>query len=219
MITVTMMAIFQSLSRVSFCNFLYPINCIIVPLICCAVIAPVTGIRAIWGLYFWAEIVTLIVFYLNGCFHKKGLATSLDDIIYLDSDFDTATKYSISIDKIEEVVYVSKYIQDFCLQNGIDSKRAMLSGLCMEEMAGNIVDHGFKKDNKENTIDVFACVENDEVFLRLRDNCVPFDPHTKLQMYTGNDPLKNIGIKMVSKIAKEMNYQTTFGMNVLMIRL
>ena len=54
---------------------------------------------------------------------------------------------------------------------------------------------------------------------RLRDNCVPFDPHTKLEMYTGDDPLKNIGIKMVSKIAKEMNYQTTFGMNVLMIRL
>ena len=219
MITVTLMAVYQSLSRVSFCNLLYPINCIIVPLICCAVLAPIMGIKIIWALYFWAEIATLIVFYINACIQKKGVANSIDDILYLDSNFDTANKYSISIDKIDEVVTVSKYIQNFCQQNGIDSKRAMLSGLCMEEMAGNIVDHGFKKDNKKNTIDVFACVENDEVLLRLRDNCVPFDPHSKLQMYTGDDPLKNIGIKMVSKIAKEMNYQTTFGMNVLMIRL
>ena len=62
-------------------------------------------------------------------------------------------------------------------------------------------------------------MENDEVLLRLRDNCVKFDPHTKLEMYTNDDPTKNVGIKMVSKIAKEMNYQTTFGMNVLTIKL
>ncbi|MBR3266010.1 MAG: ATP-binding protein [Erysipelotrichaceae bacterium] len=218
-ITVILMAVYQSLGRVRFCNLLYPVNCIIVPLICCAVLAPVVGIRAIWSLYYLAEIVTLLCFYINACIRKKGLAKNMDDILYLDSDFDTANKYSISIDKIAEVISVSKQIQGFCLENGIDKKRSMLSGLCMEEMAANIVEHGFNMDKKEHTIDVFACVENDEVFLRLRDNCVPFDPHSQLQIYSEDDPAKNIGIKMVSKIAKEMNYQTTFGMNVLMIRL
>ena len=182
-------------------------------------LAPVVGIRAIWSLYYLAEIVTLLCFYINACIRKKGLAKNMDDILYLDSDFDTANKYSISIDKIAEVISVSKQIQGFCLENGIDKKRSMLSGLCMEEMAANIVEHGFNMDKKEHTIDVFACVENDEVFLRLRDNCVPFDPHSQLEIYSEDDPAKNIGIKMVSKIAKEMNYQTTFGMNVLMIRL
>ena len=96
----------------------------------------------------------------------------------------------------------------------------MLAGLCREEMAANIVEHGFKKGRKkDHSINIFACVENDEVLLRLRDNCEKFDPNTKLKMYTDDDPTKNVGIKMVSKIAKEMNYQTTFGMNVLTIKL
>lgn len=219
MCTVTLMSVYQSLGRVSFCNMLYPINCIIVPFICCAFLSKYLGITIIWACYTLSEIVTLSCFMINASLKKKGIVKNLDDILYLDSDFDTTTKYSVSIDKIEEVMNVSRYIQGFCEENGIDAKRSMLSGLCMEEMAGNIVEHGFKKNNKKHTIDVFASVENNEVLLRLRDNCVPFDPHTKLQMYTGDDPLKNIGIKMVSKIAKEMNYQTTFGMNVLMIRL
>ena len=95
----------------------------------------------------------------------------------------------------------------------------MMAGLCMEEMVGNVVEHGFIKDNKENSVDVFAYVENDEVSLRLRDNCVPFDPNTRKDIYDPEDPCKNVGIRMVSKIAKEMNYNSTFGMNVLTIKL
>ena len=94
----------------------------------------------------------------------------------------------MSIDRIEEVIDVSKKIQDFCRLHGIENRRAMLSGLCMEEMAGNIVEHGFTKDKRKHLIDVFACVENDEVFLRLRDNCIPFDPHSRMQMYDEKDP-------------------------------
>ena len=170
-------------------------------------------------MYTIAEIVTLAIFYINACIQNKKIVTTVDELIYLGNDFDATKRYTISINKIEEVVDVSRGIESFCKDNGIDSKRAMLSGLCAEEMAGNIVEHGFKKDKKKNNmIDVLACIENDEVYLRLRDNCVPFDPHTKLKMYT-DDPLKNVGIKMVSKIAKQMNYQTTFGMNVLTIRL
>ena len=48
---------------------------------------------------------------------------------------------------------------------------------------------------------------------------MPYDPHSKLQMHEGDDPVRNVGIKLVSRIAKEMNYQTTYGMNVLNIRL
>ena len=88
----------------------------------------------------------------------------------------------------------------------------------MEEMADNVIEHGFIKDDIENSLDIFAVVENDEITLKLRDNCIPFDPQTKLQMYT-DDPEKNIGIKMVSKVTKKMSYQTTFGLNVLTIKL
>ncbi|MBR5340431.1 MAG: ATP-binding protein [Erysipelotrichaceae bacterium] len=218
--TQIFMGVYQSLGRVVFCNLLYPVNCIVTPFICCAFISKIIGIDAIWGCYAIAECVTLSVMFIIACIKKKGLVRSFEDMLYLDSNFDTKNKYSISIKDIEGVVSVSRGVEDFCKNNNIDNRRSMLAGLCMEEMASNVVEHGFKKDKKkDHSIDIFACVENDEVLLRLRDNCVKFDPHTKLEMYSNDDPTKNVGIKMVSKIAKEMNYQTTFGMNVLNIKL
>ena len=217
--TLTFMGVYQSLGRVVFCNILYPLNCILVPLFCCAVLAKSMGTDGIWILYALAEVVTLCVMYANACIRKKGLAKNFDDMLYLDSSFDTASKLSFTIYNDEDVVHVSQKVQQFCLDSGIDKKRSMISGLCMEEMAGNVVDHGFVKDKKEHSVDAFVVVEDDEAMLRLRDNCVPFDPKARLAMTPPDDPLKNIGIRMVSQLAKSMNYQKTFGMNVLTIRL
>lgn len=217
--TLILMGIYQSLGRVRMCNMIYPINCVVVPLFCCIVLSKVFGIKAIWASYTIAEIVTLSVFCMTAMFKKKKLLIGVDDLLNLPEEFDTENKYSISIKQLSEVVEVSRSIEAFCKEKGIDSRRAMLAGLCMEEMAGNVVEHGFEKDRKENTIDIFACVENDEVSLRLRDNCVPFDPNSRVEMFNPEDPCKNIGIRMVSRIAKEINYHVNFGMNILTVKL
>ena len=48
-----------------------------------------------------------------------------------------------------------------------------------------------------------------EVTARIRDNAPPFDPLKKLEMYKKNeaDPGKNMGIRLVPQIAKEMKYR------------
>ena len=217
--TLILIGVYQSLGRVRMCNMIYPVNCIIVPLLCCIVLTRFFGIRAIWACYTISEIITLSVLCLTAVFRKKKLLINVDDLLNLPEEFDTTNKYSISVRKLSEVVEVSRNIEAFCKDKGIDSRRSMLAGLCMEEMAGNVVEHGFEKDRKENTIDIFACIENDEVSLRLRDNCVPFDPNSRVEMFNPEDPCKNIGIRMVSKIAKEMNYHVNFGMNILTIKL
>ena len=219
MFTVTIMSVYQALGRVKFCNLLYPINCIIVPLFCCAVMTKFFGVRAIWALYAAAEVVTLLCIYLYSSYKKGAPAKNWYDIMWLDDNFNLENKISLEVESMDEVVTLAHQIQDFCEQHGINKKTAMLSGLCMEEMAGNVVEHGFTKDNKKHRIDVFVSVEDDEVSMRLRDDCIPFDPYDKLKMYNDDDPTKNVGIKMVTKLAKEMNYQTNFGMNVLIIKV
>ena len=91
----------------------------------------------------------------------------------------------------------------------------------MEEMAGNVVFHGFSKgkSGKDYVIDLFVCCEKDGVTVRLRDNAPPFDPRVKFGVIDSNDPCKNIGIRMVTAIAKEINYRSCFGMNVVGIVL
>ncbi len=53
----------------------------------------------------------------------------------------------------------------------------------------------------------------------LRDDCVPFDPGERQRMTADDDPVKNIGIRMVYRIARDVQYQNMLGMNVLTVRI
>lgn len=209
----------QSLGNVAYCNGIYIVNCIIAPLLCCMLLPSLIGILAVYSCFALSEAISISLMIIISCFINKKPVKSYKDLIHFPDNFEIEDKISMSINNVEGVVTVSKKIQDFLLSKGIDSRRSMLAGLCMEESASNVVEHGFIKDDKENTVDIFAYIENDEISMRLRDNCVPFNPKERLEAFSNDDPFKNIGIKMVSKIAKEMNYQTTFGMNILTIKL
>ena len=114
---------------------------------------------------------------------------------------------------------VSERVQSFCLERGVDARRAYLAGLAMEEMAGNIVDHGFTKDRKKHSIDVRVAHKGDDVILRIKDDCVPFDPAERRQLADSGDPAKNIGIRLVFRIARDVQYQNILGLNVLTVRI
>ena len=98
-------------------------------------------------------------------------------------------------------------------------RRAYLASLSMEEMAGNIVEHGFKKDNKRHSVDIRIVHKDDDVILRIKDDCVPFDPGERQKLTEGEDITKNIGIRMIFRIAADINYRNILGMNVLTIRV
>jgi anti-sigma regulatory factor (Ser/Thr protein kinase) len=126
---------------------------------------------------------------------------------------------SLSVRNMGEVITISRRVQDFCREKGIDERRAYLAGLAMEEMAGNIVEHGFEKDKKSHSVDVRVVHKNEDVILRLKDDCEPFDPGERQRLTEGEDPTKNIGLRIVFKTARSLEYQNILGMNVLTIRL
>ena len=128
-------------------------------------------------------------------------------------------RIDISVTKMEEVINVSQRVQSFCLEKGIDKKRAYLAGLAMEEMAGNIVDHGFTKDTKDHSIDIRVVHKEDDIILRIKDDCVPFDPKVRNRITEGDDPAKNIGIRMIYRIMNDITYENLLGLNVLTIRI
>ena len=128
-------------------------------------------------------------------------------------------RMDLSVKSIEDVVSVAERVQAFCLAHGVDGRRAYLAGLSMEEMAGNIVDHGFTKDKKKHSVDVRVVHKNDDVILRIKDDCVPFDPGERQKLAEGDDIAKNVGIRMVFRIARDVQYQNILGLNVLTIRI
>lgn len=89
----------------------------------------------------------------------------------------------------------------------------------MEEMAGNVVEHGFSIDQKQHSIDIRVAHKNDEIILRIRDNCMAFNPSDRMKKMEPGELGKNIGIHLVYQMASHVSYQNLLGLNVLTIRI
>lgn len=94
----------------------------------------------------------------------------------------------------------------------------MFASMCIEEMAGNIVDYGFD-DGKKHFVDICVIIKEDEVVIRMRDDCRHFDPKKQDELYNPEDPTAHIGIRLVRKIATEFKYVNVLKLNYLIIKI
>lgn len=153
---------------------------------------------------------------------RKRLPRSVEQLMAIPDSFGVPDdmRMDITVRSVGEVTNISEQVMAFCREKGIEFRRAYFAGLCMEEMAGNVVLHGFTKDRKKHSVDIRLTVRGDEIMLRMRDDCVAFNPSDHAQMMDpGEDGEKNAGIRLVYSIAKEINYQNLLQQNVLTIRL
>ena len=58
----------------------------------------------------------------------------------------------INISSMEEVTALSQDVYNFCMTHGCDERRAYHMSLAIEEMAGNVVKHGFVHDNRKHNV-------------------------------------------------------------------
>ncbi|MBQ7214737.1 MAG: hypothetical protein IJS39_02000 [Synergistaceae bacterium] len=192
------------------------------------------------GLY-WANVlngvlcVTVIIAFAVK--DIKRFPRNMEDLLALPENFGAreGEYMELSVKEAGEVSAVSYKIEEFCLSRGADKRRAMLSGLAMEEIAGNVVTHGFRADSKHHSADIRATCKGDDVILRLRDNCIAFNPSERLEMVNPEDRAKNAGLRLVLEsaknvqyhiginlafgVSKEVQYKNLLGFNVLMIRI
>ena len=152
---------------------------------------------------------------------RKAFPKSLEDLMAIPGNIGVSDedRIDITVRSLDEVVDVSGKIIDFCKSKGFDGRRAFFAGLCMEEMCGNVVEHGFTKDSRQHSIDIRVIKKDGNLILRLRDNCAAFDPGERAKVMDTDEDGKNIGIKLVYKIAEKVEYQNLLGMNVLTIKI
>ena len=154
-----------------------------------------------------------IISHRNGCRYNlwmfpKDFGVSPDDEI------------SADIRTLKEVQDFSVRAWQFCVDKGAPERITYLTSLSVEEMANNVIEHGFTKDKKDHLLNARVVHKGDEIIIRMRDNCRSFDPRIKYQQIYGNDnPGSNCGIKMIMAEASEVNYTTMFNLNNLLIRI
>ena len=125
-----------------------------------------------------------------------------------------------SIHSVDEVVTLSVDVVDFCVAHGISAKDANRLALCIEEMAGNVIEHGFA-DGKPHHLDVRVLIKDGETILRMRDDCVLFNLREQAERWSFDPehPERNIGIRMVMHAAKDLAYTNTMKTNNLIIKI
>ena len=175
------------------------------------------GINSVYVANVLNGIVTTFVIIGYAWLKNRRFPRNMEELLVFPENFGASEDehMDLSIRSMEEVVSISEQVQSFCLTRGVDERRAYLAGLSMEEMAGNIVDHGFTKDRRRHSVDVRVVHKDGKVILRIKDDCVPFDPGERLRMSGDSDAAKNMGIRMVFKIAEKVAYQNILGLNVL----
>ena len=146
---------------------------------------------------------------------------SIEDILMIPDEFgvDESNRIDIEVKEVGAVNTVSEQVIGFCREHGIDRRRAYFAGLALEEMAGNVVEHGFTKDKKKHVVDMRVVHKKGDIILRILDNCRAFDPLERIKNVNEGDQFANVGIRLVTKISKDVQYQNLLGMNVLTMRI
>ena len=186
-----------------------------------ALLIPGYGMNGVYIANVLNGVVTLLVVLLYAVLKNHRMPGSIEELMVIPDSFGVAEndRMDLTVRSMDEVVVVAEKVQLFCLEKGLDTRRSYLAGLAMEEMAGNVVSHGFQKDRKKHSVDIRIVYKTNGLLLRIRDDCRPFDPGERKKLTDPSDPVSNIGIRLVFRIAENVEYQFILGMNVLTIRI
>jgi anti-sigma regulatory factor (Ser/Thr protein kinase) len=89
----------------------------------------------------------------------------------------------------------------------------MLLSLCVEEIIVNTVKFGFTNGKQKHSAEVRLVVDDEKCIIRIRDNCIGFDPTKYFELHEYDSPTDHIGIRMVMKMVNEIDYINSLGLN------
>ena len=171
------------------------------------------GLNGIWISWFLSGILPLPVMYL---FLKKYKSENKWDCwTATDPDLEENITgiYELSIsDNMDAVMDTTKQLREFCIAQKLDSRKSFRICLAVEEIAGNIVEHGFANKKGGHFIDLRLTLGTDgHGYLSLRDNGVKFNPLE----YKNKDT--QYGLSIIRGITEKIDYHYVASMNCLNI--
>ena len=222
-----------------FCSFVYNFNNYLIAvrrlafsnlygfLTECGALVPITflslklmGYHGAWVAKIINMVVLCLIAVLYTSFNKTG-STFREKLLFLPEGFGPAPGDEIAetANSIDDIEKLSKVAVAFALEHGADKTRALRYGLITEELAGILADHGFS-DGKEHIINVRLVAKNEDMIIRLRDDCKPFNMTEYYNLIMeSQDPEKDSGLAIVMRLSKDVKYSFTFGCNNILVRL
>ncbi len=112
---------------------------------------------------------------------------------------------------------LSKRVGEWCREQDIDGRRSYLVSLAVEEIARNVAEHGVKDPNGAKVEVKLVQHVDGSLLLRIRDNGRAFNPLD--YDFEQDDASMCIGIKLLRKTMKGMDYQYILNTNNTLVTL
>ena len=212
---------YQGTGRVTFTNVISFADNIGIMLPVTWLFSKLMGLTGVWIGMLVAQCGVLLMIAVVVWVRRGRVSLTAEDFSLLSADFGAAPEdvCEMSVTDLPSAIAASEGINAFCADKGLGKRMTMLMSLCVEEIVVNIVEHGFTKDSKAHSADVRLVVHEDNCIVRVRDNCVTFDPIHYMELHQSDDPMKHIGIRMVMAMVSDINYINSLGLNNLYMRI
>lgn len=212
---------YQGVNRTGFTETISVLQNFALPALFAFLLSRTLRTTGVWLGFVCGESLTLLLIAAVVWIRQKKIVFSAEAFSMLPKDFGVPESdcLELSIKSMEEAAAASRKSAEFCAAHGETTKNSMLISLCVDEMVSNILQHGFPKDNREHNVELRILFKDTTRVIRIRDNCVNFDPLLYFELHKQDDPISHFGIRMVMKMVKRANYVNSLGLNNLTLVL
>jgi len=209
-------SLYQGTERVRLTEIISVLEGALLPALAAFLFSRFLGVTGVWLFFAAGELLTLCC--VAGYVWKKNGRPVLASAPFLLLKDSFGVKPEDLLEKdihaLDEVTQAARAAEQFCLDHGQSPKTANHMALCIEELAGNTVIHGFEKDGKNHLLLRVQC-KQDQWVLRFRDDCRAFDPVSYVPQGTEDA----LGIRLVMAMAQDIRYTYSMNLNNLVIKL
>ena len=179
------------------------------------------GFEGVWIGVIIGQTGTLLVYSVFAWRKAGKVSFSAETYSYLDKDFgvdpDNISNYYVS--DVDSAESASESLHAFYKDRGVKAREAMLISLCTEEIAMNIIKHGFNADKAKHNMEIRTVRKDNGVTLRFRDDCIMFEPTKYVEMNDDDGSEDHIGLRMIMKMVDDATYINSLGLNNLMLSI
>jgi len=189
------------------------------PTACALIMGLLFGSEGILASVAVSKIILLILIFISNCIINRGIPKDWIQVMFLPKGFGGTQSENMyaEVRTREDAVMISEQTRLFCLDHGTDDKAALYTSLFVEEMTVNVLEHADKKGIKNICVDFRLFVSDENIYFTLMDLSDQFDPTIFYELHKEDLPSDHIGIRMVTKLAEEVRYYSSFKSNNLTV--